>query len=383
MKIYIHSEELKSAASRLANILIKKSCFAAYYSFLIETEGDYVRMKACCDEAYCTVQLCAKVIEPGAVMISYEDMEKITLVKGSMFIKSDGNICRAWNDKKKTEVCSLDTKIYPEFPVVEKFNEFLFVNDIDNFMETLKVLSVSLSDNPAKPLYNGFNFKTATGRVTTMDGFRITSRKVDWFVDSEINEITISGRIYKDLKALVGKSTSAISVYTDRKNVLFVGVDFNYIVKAVGDGKVAQFMLWEDGMLDNYNPNCEFEIVNPKDFKDVMKEYAKYNKKFQNPCHLSSYDGDLLTFTENTSYRTFDRIETDGNITDDLFISANPNYLQDAINVFLTVGAQFTIRYKNAITPMVFIGGDYVAVVVPMRSETYHAATEIRAKYEV
>ena len=122
MEIIIYNEILKNAVNRITSIICKKSYIPALSGFKIATDGDSITIQSTNMESYVTLRIDdVTIIEHGEIVIDSSDMEKILMVKGMIRITvNEKNIINAKSEKKKTTVCGISVKEYPEFPTVEQ-----------------------------------------------------------------------------------------------------------------------------------------------------------------------------------------------------------------------------------------------------------------------
>ena len=369
MEIIIYNEILKNAVNRITSIICKKSYIPALSGFKIATDGDSITIQSTNMESYVTLRIDdVTIIEHGEIVIDSSDMEKILMVKGMIRITvNEKNIINAKSEKKKTTVCGISVKEYPEFPTVEQTENSLamIIPNANSFCSDLKILGVSKSIVESKPMYTGFNFNSTNKSICTIDGYRMTVKKVDWFTEKSTN-ITVRGMIDKELAKIVGKDKNEIKVYHSERYVAFVGSDFTYIVKLL----VGNFLDWKK-MMPNKDVQSEFSFADTKAFLDTLKEYDKFtDKKNKTPCVITGYSSNsILTDFRNGRYNTTDEVNVNGNFSKDTFIGVNPQYLYEALSLYCKEGIDYTVKIYKSITPIIITGGDWINLVCPMRIE--------------
>lgn len=367
MEIIINNEILKNAVNRIANIILKKSYIPALQGFKIVANGDLVTIQATNMESYVTLRIAdVTIIKDGEIVIDISDMEKILMVKGMIRITvNEKNIINAKSEKKKTTVCGISVKEYPEFPTVEQTENSLamIIPNANSFCSDLKILGISKSLVESKPMYTGFNFNSTNNSICTLDGYRMTVRKVDWFTEKSTN-ITVRGMIDKELAKIVGKDKNEIKVYHSERYAAFVGSDFTYIVELL----VGNFLDWKE-MMPNEDVQSEFSFADTKAFLDTLKEYDKFtDKKNKTPCVITGYSSNnILTDFRNGRYNTTDEVNVNGNFSKDTFIGVNSKYLYEALSLYYKEDIDYTVKIYNSITPIVITGGDWISLVVPVK----------------
>ena len=380
MEFIINNKTLKDAINRLSAIVDKKAVIPALQGVMFTADANGLTLQASNLESYVTIKLWnsmkydVQIIEYGSVVVTLPDVERILMVKDLIRVRSDGNfIVSAQNAKKKSKIAGIDSKEFVEFPQVDMTDDSLamVIPDGREFCDTLKIVGETKSDNMKKPIYTGFNFRSDYSSICTIDGFRMSVKLVDWFTNNAVN-ITINGRMEKEIAKIVGKSDRGMNVYSGKlatgfSYAKFVGDDFEYVVRRLDSDK-AVFTDWKN-FVPTQDSKAEFVFTDTKSFIETLKEYAKFNKNgIQEPCIMTGYaDGNILTSYQSVSYTTTDEIGVDGNVTEDMFVGVNPDYLMGILNMYYKNGIDYTVKFYGALNPIIITGGDYTCLVVLMR----------------
>lgn len=373
MEFIINNKTLKDTIGRISALVEKKSSVPALQGIKFEADSEGLTLQATNLESWVTLKVTdVQVITGGAIVITIPDVEKILMVKDMIRITTnDRFIVSAKSEKKKSSVCGIEVKEYVEFPAID-MNPDTLVMGIPNAMEfcdTLKIVGEAKSDNPAKPIYTGFNFRSDYSSICCVDGFRMNIRIVDWFTDNAVNMVCI-GRMEKEIAKIVGKSDRPINVYKGKAAsgshyAVFVGDDYEYFVRLL-DGN---FLDWKMSVPYGIGES-EFTFADTKSMIDTLKEYSKYKSDngYYAPCKICGYtDNAILTNYAVSSYRTTDKIDVVGNINAEMMVGVNPNYMMSVLKVFNKLGIDYAVKYYGALKPIVITGGDYICLVVPMR----------------
>lgn len=375
MKFTVTNYDIKNAVNRISSLVDKKAVLPSLQAIKIEAADDGVYLYACNLESYVKVQVNeAHIMEVGEVseiLVSLADMEKLLYIKDVIVIEADNKYLTAYNAKKKSTVCTMDSKDFVDFPVVDcNFDSLVMaIADGRKFCEELKIIGESRSDNEKKPIYMGFNFRSDNKAVCALDGFRMIVKYMDGFTNNKFN-ITIAGRAEKELAKLIGKSDNEINMYSGKSAsganfAVFVGSDFEYMVRLL-DG---EFLDYNQCMI-NDTANTHFTFTDNKGIIETLKEYIKFSPKgIGSPTIMTNYNGELLTHFGTQNYRTNDLHEIEGRLDDELFIGFNSNYMLGMIKLFDKLGIDYRITIHSALKPIFITGGDWVTLVVPMRTE--------------
>lgn len=375
MKFTVTNYDIKNAVSRISALVDKKAALLSLQTIKIEAADDGIYLYACNLESFVKVKVneahISEIGEVSEILVSLADMEKLLYIKDVIVIEADNKYLTAYNAKKKSTVCTIDSKDFVEFPVVDCNSDSLVITITDGrkFCEELKIIGESRSDNERKPLYMGFNFRSDNKAVCALDGFRMIVKYMEGFTDNKFN-ITIAGRAEKELTKLIGKSDYEINMYSGKSAsgvyfAVFVGSDFEYMVRLL-DG---EFLDYNQFIIKDA-ANTRFTFVDNKGIIETLKEYIKFAPKgIGAPTIMTNYNGELLTHFGTQNYRTNDLHEIEGWLDDELFIGFNPNYMLGMIKLFDKLGIDYKITIHNALKPIFITGGDWVTLVIPMRTE--------------
>lgn len=375
MKFTVTNYDIKNAVNRISSLVDKKAVLPSLQAIKIEAADDGVYLYACNLESYVKVKVneahISEIGEVREILVALEDMEKLLFIKDVIVIEADNKYLTAYNAKKKSTVCTMDSKDFVDFPVVDCNSDSLVmtISDGRKFCEELKIIGESRSDNEKKPIYMGFNFRSDNKAVCAIDGFRMIVKYMDGFADNKFN-ITIAGRAEKELTKLIGKSDYKINMYSGKSAsgayfAVFVGSDFEYMVRLL-DG---EFLDYNQCMIKD-TANTHFTFTDNKGIIETLKEYIKFAPKgIVPPTIMTNYNGELLTHFGTQNYRTNDLHEIEGRLDDELFIGFNSNYMLGMIKLFDKLGIDYKITIHSALKPIFITGGDWVTLVIPMRTK--------------
>ena len=385
MKFYVNSKEFNNAIKRIIPIAkrYKGGAFQFLAGLIIRANENGVFIESNSQEHKCRLAIpYVKIEEYGVATLYFAELEKIGAVKGVFSIQADecgeNKLCYAKSDKKKmtvAQVAKLDDMI--EFYEVEQTadNDFMAIQNGQDFIKSIKTVSVAVSDNMSKPIYTGILFDSVDKGIVAIDGYRIIVHKCDWWTNNGTKAVA-AGFINADLNKLIGKATDGLKVYCDGKHITFYGKYFVYTSRLL-DG---QFLDWKQVVPKDVT--AEFAVENVKEFTEILKEYKKYSKNEKGiicPTRIMSYDGDILMNINTATYKTTDLVKAKDEVTAEIDCGFNCNYLLDAVNVFDK--EEFVFKYSGTLKPLILENAEYLALVVPMRIAEGFTADEIRKDF--
>lgn len=383
MKFYVNSKEFNNAIKRIIPIAkrYKGGAFQFLAGLIIRANENGVFIESNSQEHKCKLAIpYVKIEEYGVATLYYAELEKIGAVKGVFAIQADecgeNKPCYAKSDKKKmtvAQVAKLNDMI--EYYEVEQTadNDFMDIQNGQDFIKSIKTVSAAVLDNMSKPIYTGILFDSVDKGIVAIDGFRMIVRKCDWWTNNGTKAVA-AGFINADLNKLIGKATDGLKVYCDGKHITFYGKDFVYTSRLL-DG---YFLEWKQVVPKDVT--AEFAVENVKEFTEILKEYKKYSKNekgINSPTRIMNYDGDILMNINTVTYKTTDLVKAKDEVTAEIDCGFNCGYLLDAVNVFDK--EEFVFKYSGTLKPLILENAEYLALVVPMRiSDESYTADEIR-----
>lgn len=372
MKFSIDCPEFKKAVEK-AVALMPKACSLHILECLQLTTGDNAIVISTTNmEQYLKLEVLATIIEPGECFVDKNDIKKVYGLSGMVTVEvSDGKFT-VHNSKKKSAVAA---QIYDEndkitYPVMEDEELFIEMQEKD-FVNTLAALSISLSDNESNKIMCGYNLDGKASRITTLDGFRFTFRRMQNCFKTESN-VTMPSAVYNQLKKIIaGRRDDDIQVYIDKKYILFTGNGYQ-LWSRLFEGEYFQ--------IDKLVPKFfDFSFnISSEEMVKIGKEYTAAVKGCQKvPMYLvySSDDSLLRTGVLMRDYATVDVIEgfdsqKANGLDKDFLYGLNPSFIKDAMTLYDdTVECKGTYSLKGGnrmITPIFFDNGEYLSCVLPV-----------------
>lgn len=373
MKAIIMCEEFKKVADRAMVVVPKKSSVPLLETLRVEAKGNMVIISGSDLDSFVKIKMFARVIESGVAYIHKEDIKKIYKLAGEVVLESDGKSCTISNSKKKSSVltykCEDEIK-FPEIPAEKAMN----ITE-ENLTSSLSALECFLSESDSNKMMTGYFFDGAKERIVALDGHRIGIKKMeDTFIKKDLNAV-VPGFTCQHMKKIVDvKRNKNVSVYADKKYIVFQGDDFIYWSRLL-DGEYFKV----DKMLDFY-ADYEFTLE-PEEMKKLAKEYASVAKGLDKvPMHMV-YEADNNTIHTGiiaANYMTadvvegFDAREATG-LDKDLVYCLDPKYIMESMQLFKdTVKVKGMYRRNSAgfaqISPLLFSNDEFISLVLPVNA---------------
>lgn len=372
MKFSIDCPEFKKAVEKAVVLMPKASSLYILECLQLTTGDNAIIISTTNTEQYLKLEVPATIIEPGECFVDKNDIKKVYGLSGMVTVEVADGKFTVHNSKKKSAVA---VKGYDEndkitYPAMEDEELFIEMQEKD-FVSTLAALSISLSDNEANKMMCGYNLDGKASRITTLDGFRFTFRRMQNCFKTESN-VTIPSAVYNQLKKIIaGRRNDDIQVYIDKKYILFSGNGYQ-LWSRLFKGEYFQ--------IDKIVPSFfDFSFnISPKEMAKIGKEYTAAVKECQKmPMYLvySNDDSLLRTGLLMSDYATVDVIEgfdsrkAEG-LNKDFIYGFNPLYIKDAMTLYddmVECKGTYSLKGGNRmIAPIFFDNGEYFSCVLPV-----------------
>ena len=259
----------------------------------------------------------------GNVLRGFPDNDIIVETKGN------SELILNYNQEKNsyTVIKYISVDEFPDLPTYEKENPI----KISQFSlkELIKTTIFSISDNDANKIMTGelFEIKGNILKVVSLDGHRISIRKLELKENYNDNSVIVPGKALKELiKILSNEIDNEVLVYINKNNIVFE-FDNNIIVSRLIEGEYFKI----DHMLaSNYTVKVN---VNKKDLLDGINRAVPFVHEGEKKPVRFNFENDSLTMSINSlegGNNDYINIEKEGN---DVLIGFNPKFISDALRV--------------------------------------------------
>ncbi len=307
----------------------------------------------------------ADVIDEGFIALESKIFsEIIRKMPGEVIeISSDDNyMTNIMSEKSKFQIAGQSGKDFPELPNVEK-THVCTVNQLA-LKEMIRQTIFSVAQDETRPILTGemFQIKNNSLNMVSVDGYRISYRKLELSNENSEIEVVIPGKTLGEInKILSSEEDDEVTIYFGDKNVLF-DIGDSKIVSRLLEG---EFLKYEQVFSTDYETKI---LVDRKNFLMSIERAALISREGKkNPIRIQ-IEGHKMLITSNaelgTAREELDVILEGKAIT----IAFNPKYLIDALKAIDE--DNICIHFISALTPCIIKpedGDHYKYLILPIR----------------
>ncbi|MCR4813516.1 MAG: DNA polymerase III subunit beta [Lachnospiraceae bacterium] len=330
MNFVVSKSDFQNAISTVIKAVPLKSNLSNADCILIEARMEEVRLVANNMEMAIECIIPAKVLEEGKICMESKFLQD-TIRK---FPEDDINIS-CDNHLKTTIICesivySVSGKETETFNDIPNFDikEHMTIKEF-SLKEIIRQTIFSISDNEANKTLRGelFEIKDGTLRVISLDGQRVSIRKIE-IEDKEINKkIIVPGKSLNDLFNIIGKDAESEAVLHFTDNHLIITFGNTTFVTRLIDG---EFFNIDNVLSKDYSTKI---TINKKKLYDCVDRSTTIAREGDKKAIVFSIGDNLMEIYMNSAIGSMNEkieVEKEGN---DLKIGFNPKYLIDALKV--------------------------------------------------
>lgn len=325
---------LKSDLLNSVNIVLKavpvKSTMPILECLIVEVKDQSIKLIANDMELGIETQVKGNVLEPGTVALNAKVFSEIVrrLPENEVHISTDNNfmteiIC----EKAKFSISGRSGEEFPSLPKIEKDNPVV----ISQFTlkEVIRQTVFSISDNESNKIMTGelFEIKKNELRVISLDGHRISIRKIIMKDSYEDRKVIVPGKTLNEIsKILSGEVSSLVNIFFTDKHVLFE-FDDTVVLSRLIEGEYYRI----DQMLSS---DYETKVtINKKELVSCIERASLLIRETDKKPIIIDIRNNNFELKINTAIGSMNEeidITLEGK---DIVIGFNPKFLLDALRV--------------------------------------------------
>ena len=367
MKIVCSKSELLNGVQIVSKAVPSKTTMSILECILIDATKGFIKLTANDTELGIETTIEGTILEKGIVALDakifYEIIRK--LPDNEITIETDSNLKTVINcEKSQFTIIGKSGEDFSYLPVVEKKDPVT----ISQFTlkEAIRQTIFSISDNDTNKLMSGelFEINGSELRVVSLDGHRISIRKINMKNSYAPIKVIIPGKTLNDISKIIsGDSEKDINMYFTDKHVLFE-FDSTTVVSRLIEGEYFKI----DQMLSN---DYETKVkINKKELLNCIDRATLLVKEGDKKPIIITINDETMELKINSTVGSMNEeidIEKNGK---DLMIGFNPKFLIDALRVI--DDEKINIYLMNPKSPC-FIRDDdnnYIYLVLPVNFTT-------------
>lgn len=363
MKIICNKSELAKGVNIVSKAVPSKTTMPILECILIDATTDIIKLTANDMELGIQTEIEGDILSRGMIAIDARIFSEIVrkLPDNSVTIETDDNlqttiVC----EKAKFDISGKAGEEFSYLPVIEKDDSI----EISQFTlkEIIRQTIFSISDTESNKLMTGelFEIKDNMLRVVSLDGHRISIRKVEFKDDVNDKKLVVPGKTLVEIsKILSGEAESMVNISYTNNHIVFE-FDNTIVVSRLIEGEYFKI----DQMLSSdYDTKVR---INKKELLSCIDRATLLVKEGdKKPIIINIMDEvmELRIKSQIGSMNEEIMIQKEGK---DLLIGFNPKFLIDALRVI--DDETVTLYLMNAKAPC-FIKDDkesYIYLILPV-----------------
>lgn len=363
MKIICSKSNLAKGVSMVSKAVPSKTTMPILECVLIDATTDTIKLTANDMELGIQTEIEGEIVERGMIALEAKFFSEIVrkLPDNDVVINSDESlqttiIC----EKAKFDISGKPGEEFSYLPVIEKEDSI----DISQFTlkEIIRQTIFSISDSDSNKMMTGelFEIKDNVLRVVSLDGHRISIRKVELKDEVRDKKLIVPGKTLSEIsKILSGEIENIVNISYTSNHIVFE-FDKTIVVSRLIEGDYFKI----DQMLSN---DYETKVrVNKRELLSCIDRATLLIKEGDKKPIIINIGDEIMELKIKSQIGSMNEeimINKDGK---DLLIGFNPKFLIDALRVI--DDEEVTLYLMNAKAPC-FIKDDkesYIYLILPV-----------------
>lgn len=367
MKIICSKADLAKGVGIVSKAVPSKTTMPILECILIDATLDIIRLTANDMELGIQTEIDGDIREHGMIAIDAKIFSEIVrkLPDSDIVIETDEKDQMTITcEKAKFDIMGRSGDDFSYLPVIEK-TETVTISQF-TLKEVIRQTIFSISDNESNRLMSGelFEINGDTMRVASLDGHRISIRKIELKESYPARKVVVPGKTLNEIsKILSGDADKDVTIFFTDKHIVFE-FDNTTVVSRLIEGEYFKI----DQMLSS---DYETKVtINKKELLDCIDRATLLIKEGdKKPIIINITDGAMELKINSTVGSMDEEIDIE-KLGKDLMIGFNPRFLIDALRVI--DDETITIYLVNPKAPC-FIRDDensYIYLILPVNFTT-------------
>ena len=330
MKIQCQKADLLNGVNIVLKAIPVKSTMPILGCIVIEAGNQYIKLIANDMDLGIETLVKGTVSEPGTVALDAKIFSEIIrrLPENEVFITTDDKymteiVC----EKANFSISGKSSEEFPYLPKIEKENAVVLSQF--TLKEVIRQTVFSISDNENNKIMTGelFEIKGNELRVISLDGHRISIRRIEMKDAYEEQKVIIPGKTLNEIsKILSGEVSSTVQIYFTDKHALFEFDDTVVLTRLI-EGEYYHI----DQMLSS---DYETKVtINKKELQSCIERASLLIRETDKQPVIIDIDNNNFELKINTAIGSMNEeidIAMEGK---NIIIGLNPKFLLDALRV--------------------------------------------------
>lgn len=330
MKIICQKPDLLNSVNIVLKAVPAKTTMPVLECLIIEASSMGIKLISNDMEIGIETIVKGSMIEEGMVALNAKVLSEIIrrLPENEVTITTDENyLTEIVCEKAKFSIVGRSGEEFPALPEIEKENPLVLSQF--SLKEIIRQTVFSISDNESNKIMTGelFDIKNKELRVISLDGHRISIRKIFLKEEYEERKVIIPGKTLNEIsKILSGEASSLANIYFTEKHALFE-FDDTVVVTRLIEGEYYRI----DQMLSS-----DYETmvtINKKELQNCIERASLLIRETDKKPIIIRIGEKNFEISINTAIGSM-REEIDIELVGkDITIGFNPKFLMDALRV--------------------------------------------------
>lgn len=363
MKIVCKKNNLVKGVGIVSKAVPSKTTMPILECILVDATTDIIRLTANDMELGIQTDIEGEIFERGMIAIDAKIFSEIVrkLPDNDVVIETDDNLQTTITcEKSKFNISGKPGDEFSYLPVIEKYDSI----EISQFTlkEVIRQTIFSISDSESNKLMTGelFEIKNNILRVVSLDGHRISIRKIELKNDVNDKKLVVPGKTLIEISKILSGEIENIVYISYTNNHIVFEFDNTIVVSRLIEGEYFKI----DQMLSSdYDTKVK---INKKELLNCIDRATLLVKEGDKKPIIINIGDEIMELRMKSQIGSMDEeimINKEGK---DLLIGFNPKFLIDALRVI--DDEEITLYLMNAKAPC-FIKDEnesYIYLILPV-----------------
>lgn len=363
MKIVCSKSNLAKGVSIVSKAVPSKTTMPILECILIDASTDVIKLTANDMELGIETRIEGEIIERGILALNAKIFSEIVrkLPNNDIVIETDSsNQTLITCEKAKFNIAAQSGEDFSYLPIIEK-EDYITISEF-TLKEVIRQTIFSIADNDTNKMMTGelFEIKDNILRVVSLDGHRISIRKIELKEAYEPRKVIVPGKTLQEISKIVGGEAEKNVDISFTKNHIVFEFDNTIVVSRLIEGDYFKI----DQMLSS---DYETKVkINKREFLDCIDRATLLIKEGDKKPIIITIGDESMELKIKSQIGSMNEDIEIGKEGKDLMIGFNPKFLIDALRVI--DDEEVDLYFMNAKAPC-FIKDEtqsYIYLILPV-----------------
>ena len=363
MKLVFDKADLVKSVAIAMKAVSGKTTMPILQCILIDASSSQIKFTSNDMELGIETIVTGMILERGIVALDAKIFSEIVrkLPDNQVTIETDENLVTTITcEKAKFSIAAQSGDDFSYLPAIES-NDFITVSEF-TLKEAIRQTIFSIADNDTNKMMTGELFEITENvlKVVSLDGHRISIRKIDLKDSYEPRKVIVPGKTLQEISKIIGGEAEAEVQISFTKNHIVFEFDRTVVVSRLIEGEYFRI----DQMLSS---DYETKVrVNKRELLDCIDRATLLIKEGDKKPIIIDIKDDAMQMMIKSQIGSMDEVILCTKDGKDLMIGFNPKFLIDALRVI--DDEEVDLYFMNAKAPC-FIKDEeqsYIYLILPV-----------------